>query len=182
LRQTRLQIAKADIVSLFDSESKRIFTRTEIDAVMQRYRQFWRLAQRTTTLEFIGFLVSTSRLQIVSLDFPDRKEVRYIWDQAPFLEMAVSLRPRSYISHFSAAKAHGLTDQIPKTIYINHEQHGRSDPDADLRQTAIDAAFARPQRLSNRVALLGDYRICILSGQNTGNAGVVREKVPDIYT
>jgi predicted transcriptional regulator of viral defense system len=79
-------------------------------------------------------------------------------------------------------KAHGLTANVPKTIYINTEQSGRSDPDSTLLQSRIDAAFARPQRLSNRVASLGDYRVCILSGQNTGYAGVLKERVPDVYS
>lgn len=182
MRLSRIQIAKQDILSHFEESQKRIFRRSDLDAILQGNRNFWRLAQRTTTNEFIDFLIKNGRLRGVEFPFPSRRNTRYTWGTVPFLEIATSLRRGAYISHFSAARAHGLSDQVPKTIYVNDEQNNSSDPDAVLRQSRIDAAFSRPQRVSSNVAEIGDYRICLLRGQNTNDLGVVTLEVPDVYT
>lgn len=179
---SRIQIAKADIVEFFSARPTRVYTLTDIDHILNQQRSFWRLAQRMTKSEFIRFLIKTGKLHEIDTHFPSRTDIRYIWNEAPILELAQSLRPRSYISHYAAVKAHGLTDQVPKTIYINSEQQLRSDPDALLDPSRVKAAFSRPQRLSAEIADMEDYRVCVLHGQNTGNAGVVTQEVPDIYT
>lgn len=182
MRQSRIQIARSDIILKFDTSEQRIFTRSDLDRILQTHRQFWRLATRTTTNDFIAYLQKSSKLREIALEFPSRTDIRYVWDEAPTLEVVASLRPRSYISHFTALKCHGLTQQVPKTIYVNSEQQGRSNPESRLDQTRIRLAFSRPQRASGNIAFLGDYRICLLSGQNTGEAGVVTQTVTDIAT
>ena len=182
MRQTRIQIAKSDIVAYFNAQRPRIFTKIALEQILNEQRSFWRLAQRTTTQEFIDYLVKTSNLSEIAFNFPARIDLRYVWNNAPLLEVVASLRPNAYVCHYTAMKAHGLTDQVPKSIYLNHEQAGRSATGTQLRQTAIDSAFARPQRTSNNVAPFGEYRVCLLSGQNTGNAGVTKQDVPDVYS
>ena len=47
--------------------------------------------------------------------------------------MALSLRPRSYLSHASALVLQGLTEQIPGTIYVNQEQSAKASAAEPLR-------------------------------------------------
>ena len=88
--------------------------------------------------------------------------------------MALSVRPRSYLSHGTAISLHSLTDQVPKTIYVNQEQSPKPLPSGELTQSAIDRAFSNQQRRSGYVLEYEQWRIVLLSGKNTGNLGVVK--------
>jgi predicted transcriptional regulator of viral defense system len=84
------------------------------------------------------------------------------------------------LSHFTAVQLNGLTEQLPKTVYLNHEQALASNSTGSLTQKAIDAAFKRRVRTSRNIAETDDFRVCILAGKNTGNLGVVEEQRPDL--
>ena len=73
-------------------------------------------------------------------------------------------------------KIHGLTEQTPKTFYVNEEQRLASWLAGKLTQKTIDAAFRRPVRATRRVAETDDYRVIFLNGKNTANLGVVEEE------
>lgn len=88
---------------------------------------------------------------------------------------AISLRGNAYLSHSSAVHLLGLTQQQPKTIYVNKEQSKKPPPEGELSQEAIDRAFSRPQRRSNYVFRVEDTQIVLLSGKATGNAGVIAD-------
>lgn len=68
---------------------------------------------------------------------------------------------------------HGLTEQIPKTIYINFEQESKPRSKGKLVQGNIDFAFKCATRLSNNIAKNRGYRIRLLNGMQTENAGVI---------
>lgn len=85
---------------------------------------------------------------------------------------AVSLREKTYLTHASALNILGLTQQIPKTIYVNKEQSIKKHSTEPLTQESIDRAFANQQRKSNYIFKIGGYNIILLSGKATNNAGV----------
>jgi predicted transcriptional regulator of viral defense system len=89
---------------------------------------------------------------------------------------ALSIRRGSYLSHASAVHLLGLTEQQPRTIYVNKEQTAKPRPDGHLTQEAIDRAFSRPQRSSNYVFRLKNAQAVLLSGKATGNAGVITDQ------
>lgn len=175
MNKSRLQIAKQDIVAFFDNEMPRVLKLTDIATALSSQRRFWRLAQRTTTREFLEFLLNT-KLQRHEFPFPYRPETRFTWGDVPLLEVLLTLKKGAYFSHYTAVRMHGLTEQLPKTIYLNHEQ--RLGPQkGNLEQARIDAAFKRPQRVSQNFIEFGETRICLINGMNTGEAGVVKEPV-----
>jgi len=57
MKNTRIQIAKPDIIKHFDEEMPRVLNQKDIAAALSKQRAFWRLAQRTNTQNFIQFLV-----------------------------------------------------------------------------------------------------------------------------
>lgn len=179
MSKTRIQIAKPDIVSFFDDHPNQIFGYKELAAILSHERDFWRLAQRTNTQEFIKFLVDKSKLKRLVFPFPDRSETRYVWGERPLLEILLTLKKDSYFSHYTAVRMHGLTEQVPKTIYLNHEQRPKSeDPDRPhLEQDQIAAAFSRQPRMSQNAIDFDDFRICMISGMHTNQLGVVNEDV-----
>jgi hypothetical protein len=176
---SRIEIAKNDIVGLFDESSKRVYTKTDLASILQQNRGFWRLTQSTRADHFIDFLIEKSRLREVSLTsvgYPGF--VRYAWGEVSAYQVALSVKPRSYLSHGTAISLHGLTDQIPKTIYVNQEQSPKPVPKGELTQSAINRAFSNQQRRSAYVLGYEQWRIVLLNGKSTGNLGVVKVAGP----
>jgi hypothetical protein len=179
MAKTRLAIAQEDIVALFDSLPTSVLKHSEVSRLMQANRQFWRLAKSTTCPKFIEFLVGRGKMRAVRLEFPSRPEVRYIWGSASLNEVLLSLRPESFFSHYTAMALHELTDQIPKTVYVNSEQCRKVARESSLQQGRIAAAFARAPRVSNNSCLYEGQRIYLLNGKHTGNLGVINSVGPD---
>jgi predicted transcriptional regulator of viral defense system len=171
--KTRIEIAKADIIKVFDKNKITIYKRADIQKIMTDNREFWRLAQSTTLNQFIGFLLEKTKLKQVKLEFPIRQETRYTWGDFSIYELVCGLKPKSYLSHYTAVVLHELTEQIPKTIYLNLEQPPKYRGKVKLEQSQIDSNFKRPVKQTNYIATYKDMRICILNGMHTDNLGAV---------
>jgi predicted transcriptional regulator of viral defense system len=92
------------------------------------------------------------------------------------LEVLLTLKQRAYFSHYTAMRLHDLTEQLPGTIYLNHEQ--RPQPKSThLEQGSIDSAFKRRARESQNAIEFGDIRICITNGMHTNQLGVIEERL-----
>ncbi len=170
---SRFQIAKKDIISAFANSLKSIFAYSDISRALAENREFWRLPASLTTLGFIRQLTDHTKLNKFELEFPSKKLIRYAWKDIDVYGLAQSLEKDSYFTHYTAIYLHNLTEQIPKTVYVNTEQPKKSATDSRLTQIAIDKAFKNPQRVTNTIAKFNDYRICLLNGKNTNRLGVV---------
>ncbi len=95
---------------------------------------------------------------------------------------AISLRGDAYLSHGSAVHLLGLTQQQPKTIYVNKEQSQKPQPEGTLTQESIDRAFSSPQRRSKYIFRIGGYSIVLISGKATGREGVTVNKMTGLPT
>ena len=185
MNKARLEIAKSDIELYFKNNPTKILKRKQIGRILAQNRDFWRLAQSTTLNEFIGFLVGNTMLRRINFDFPSRREIRYSWGESSEYELALSIKPDSYLTHSTAMFLNGITDQIPKTIYVNYEQPKKKNRDKELKQSNIDIAFGRKARISSNIAIYEEKRICLLNGMFTGKLGVVEIKTEPygrIYT
>jgi len=107
--------------------------------------------------------------EIIACPNYQKEETRYLWGQPSVFDVALSLRPRSYLSHGSAVFLHGLNDQIPKTVFVNQEQSQKeSPPKSSLSQESLDRAFASDrQRRSRMIYEYGEAKITILNGKHT---------------
>lgn len=175
-RLTRFSIAKNDILKFFDSNEKRVYTETDLANVFYENREFWRLAKTMPLHAFSDNLLASTHLKQVEIQFPTFKTVRYVYgdDVTVINSLALSIRKNAYLSHYSAMRLHGLTEQIPKTVYITHEQSPKpiSVP-GTLTQEAIDKAFSKEQRVSHNVAIYEGITITLLNGKHTNRLGVV---------
>jgi hypothetical protein len=173
-RPSRLTIAKKDILALFDESRQRVYSDAELARILTEHRGFWRLTERTTVGPFIAFLKQQEKLNAHTFHSAkyDRKVTRYSWGDASVYELAQSIYPRGYLSHATAVALHGLTDLIPKTLYLNVEQSPKPPPRGSLTQRGIEQAFARRQRQSNMTYDYDDWSVTILNGKNTGAYGV----------
>ena len=178
MNRSRLQIAKSDILAFFAGQPRKVFKLREVSAFLSTERGGWRLAQSTTVEAFIKFLLKSGELKKHTFKFPNRPETLYAWGDVPLLEMLQHLKAKSYFSHYTAMRLHGLTEQVPKTVYISHERSGMSAANASvLDQAAIDDAFHRPARISNNAVEFGDQRIVLLNSAFTGLEGVIPHPV-----
>lgn len=173
MRISRLKIAKSDIKNCFENLNSNVLTRAKIDRILLENRKFWRVSASTTVQKFVEFLLKETKLKIVKFKFPTRAIDRYIWGDASTFEIVESLKPESYFTHYTAMYLHELTEQIPKTIYINYEQIPKPKGAGSLIQQRIDSAFKRPWRTTNNISSYKGYKICLLNGMFTGKLGVI---------
>ncbi len=176
--KTRLGIAKSDIVKLFEGSDHRVYSRRHIEKIISENREFWRLAQATTTGKFIEFLLAYTDMKEARFEFPRRTEIRYAWGDVPTYEVVQALKETGYFTHYTAIHLHDLTDQIPKTVYLNFEQKLRGGG-GQLAQASVDRAFKSKCRVSNQIATYRDSNVCLLNGMNTGQLGMTEMETRD---
>ena len=177
MNKSRIEIAKRDIVKCFESQPTHLFKRSHIEVILRENRDTWRLTQAITVNRFLDFLQENTKLKAVKISFPARTEIRYLWgEDVSNDQIALSLRPESYLTHYTAMFIHGLTEQIPKTIYLNFEQPLKARPETNLEQKNIDWAFKQKPRTTQNIASYEDYRYCLLNGMHTGRLGVIDTK------
>jgi predicted transcriptional regulator of viral defense system len=173
-RPTRLTIAKKDIFSLFEGSSQKVYSQTELAKILNENRLFWRLSAHTTARDFIAFLEKQGNLEANTFQAAKyhRKIIRYSWGNVSIYQLAQSLQSRGYLSHATAVALHGLTDLIPKTLYLNVEQSAKPSYPGSLTQQGINQAFSRKQRQSNMTYDHDGWSITIINGKNTAALGV----------
>jgi predicted transcriptional regulator of viral defense system len=173
-RPTRLTIAKKDIFALFDQASQKVYSQAQLARILAEQRAGWRLVERTTARDFIAFLERQGKLKANAFraEKYGRETTRYSWGDVSIYELAQSIQPRGFLSHSTAVALHGLTDLIPKTLYLNVEQSPKPTPSGSLTQHGIDLAFSRKQRQSNMTYDHGDWSVTIINGKNTDALGI----------
>ncbi len=172
---TRIQIAKPDIIKAFEA-LPHVLRPADVARVLQTNRTFWRLAQSTSFKSFTEFLCEKTAMKQVQLPFPQRPITGYVWGDVPLLEVVLELVYNSHLSHYTAVRIHGLTEQVPKTVFVSHEKKSNSSVYSTHKdlfdQSAIDAAFQRPPRASNNEVTLDDVRIVLLQNAYHANLGI----------
>lgn len=176
-RRSRLHGASQNIIQLFDCLPISVFSRSSLATILQENRDEWRLAKQTNIAEFIRFLLQHGPMNeehLVPENHPKMPMiVRYVWRNASPFHLGATIKAGAYLSHGSAVYLHGLTDQIPKIVYVNSEQSPKPQSSRTaLRQDAIDRAFAGKQRQSTMFYAHGSNRFVLLSGKHSGRLGV----------
>ena len=173
--RSRLQIAKSDILAYFEALPP-VIRHKQMMGFLAKERAGWRLAQRTTIRDFIVFLKKQGKLKEHKFAFPHQPETLYVWGEIPMMELLLHLKPRSYYSHYTAMRLHGLTEQVPKVLYLSHERSSDTQWGTSLTQSAIDEAFQRPARISNNTADFNNLQVLLINSANTGELGVLNHE------
>jgi predicted transcriptional regulator of viral defense system len=174
VRPTRLTVAKNDILAALESAPQRVFSPAQLAGILSENREFWRLPQRTTVVDFIGFLEKQGKLKeaVFKSKNYDREIARYSWGEASIYEFAQSLMSKGYLSHGTAVALHGLNDLLPTSVYVNVEQSVKPVPKGGLTQHGIDLAFSRAQRQSNMTYEFEKWSVTVINGKHTSALGV----------
>ena len=167
-----LRTAKPRIEETLDVLGPHALKRRDLTDLFAQNRRSWGLPRELSFRRFLEFLLTQSKLQEVELQSEHyRSEFRYTWGKPSSYALALSLRNNSYLTHGTAVFLHGLNDQIPKRIYVNHEQSPKPQG-GKLTQEGLDRAFAGRQRQSNLSYSYEDYQIVIVNGKFTNRLEV----------
>lgn len=161
------------LATIIEDTGRKIFTYRSLCSVLKEHKEDWKSPQTRSLDAAIKAACRTGRITMAELKFPSRPETRYAVGQVSPYSLALSLAQAAYLTHFSAIQAHGWTEQMPRTVYVNVEQSPKPRNRNPLTQEAIDQAFRRAPRKTKRIAEYNDRQIVVLSGMHTGRAGVV---------
>jgi hypothetical protein len=175
-RPSRLHAAQGQIVSFFEGLPRKAFTAQDLVRIFVQRKDEWRLAVNTTMDAFLRFMLENTPMREALITPADRPShgtaLRYVWDGASVYAVASTIERGAYLSHGTAVLLHGLTDQLPHTIYVNREQTSTGWSSGDLTQKGIDQAFSHKPRTSNSLFTYEQSQIVLLHGKNTGRLEV----------
>lgn len=172
-KQSRIVTAGPAIFELFERLSQKVFTGTELARILEQRRSQWQIPAYVNVNGFIRFLKEHGQLRLIELKASMGASLtRFAWGQASPLSIGVSLRRGAYISHGTAVYVHGLTQQLPRVIYVNKEQSEKPRGAMPLTQESIDRAFARPQRKSALSYSWDELSFVLISGKQSGRLEV----------
>lgn len=155
-----------------ESSEKTIYTRKELGQLLRDQGPALEIPRSTTTSRLIDVMAREGYLKELEMRREGSRSnrgaiKRYAWGNASPYRIALSLRKGSYLSHSTAMFLHALTDQIPKTLYVNKEQSTKPKSSTGLSQPAIDRAFKSSPRVSKNIFTSDGYRYVLLSGKQT---------------
>jgi hypothetical protein len=112
------------IAACFDTLGMRIYSQKGIEEILASNWDLWQLPLSMRMPGFLDHLIKNSELKKVVLKSPnyDKEYVRYAWREISVYQLSLSIRPRSYLSHYSAMYLNNLTEVASRTIYVNSEQ------------------------------------------------------------
>jgi len=157
-----------------DTLAEHVLTAAQLRSTCEWVRRSGRLPASHSFRRFVSELVQAHLIAPARLEFaaPYSTVIRYTHGDSTLLQVVASVRATGYFSHYTALYLHQLTEQSPRTVYFNVEQSPKPAPAAAPTQATIAAAFKGRQRTTRCVAEFRGHRVHILSGKNSGNAGV----------
>ena len=174
-RSRELTKWQLDLIRVFDSSRQRAFSYTDLARIVAD--RHLGIPAGMSVRRVMTFLATQGKLREVQFtpELPDTYGPikRYVWgDTSPYAR-GLALRRNAYLSHASAVFLHGLTNEIPKTIYVNREQSAKPSTESTrLTQESIDRAFKNKPRTSRYIFVESDHRYVLLSGKATGRLEV----------
>jgi hypothetical protein len=161
------QLVTREIDAHFASAPTRVYSPRAIASALKAHRRQWPVPEDLGSEELLDLFLTQTPLRRVVLRsdrYPD--VVRYVWGNATPFEVALSVKARAYLSHGTALFLHALTEDLPRTLYVNAEQSPKPQGDS-LTQPGLDSAFRRAQRTSSYVLELDGLRVTLLNGKFT---------------
>jgi predicted transcriptional regulator of viral defense system len=157
-----------------DVSSKRVYSPMDLNILIAQLHAEHPFPRSTSERKFQQLLIDTGILKEIALGATYPLEAkRYHRDSFSPYELALSIKPGSYLSHGTAAYFHTLTECEPKTIYVNKEQSLKNSK-GTLTQAGIERAFSNKQRHSGFIITHNHTTITLLSGKHSDRLGVIK--------
>jgi predicted transcriptional regulator of viral defense system len=165
------------LITAIKKSNQHVFSYKDLLQIVKEERYTWLLPVKIPLKYLVDLVLSSNFLKKIECIPYGIPVINYLYENPSPLELAVSIKPKSYFSHFTAMYINNLTDQISKKIYINYEQKKKNYPkDNQLKQENIDFVFSGKPRLcgEHRILKYNDYQIIPLNGMNTEKLGVIQ--------
>ncbi len=167
-RISSLESNLAEIETYFTELPQKVFNNPELLKEFTTNKDIWSLPMSVSFENFVKFLLANSQLKKNELHCENYQNIfRYSWGEPSIFALALSIKSRSFLTHGSAMFIHKMTDESPKTVYVNYEQSPKPQF-GNLSQDGIHRAFAKKQRQTNLVYTFEDKSIVVINGKNTG--------------
>ena len=177
MRVAALEKAKPIIEAYFDQSPKKSYTAKALEIVLNKHRDFWGIPAGKTAENFINFLKEKSHLtlSVVYREDNNASIPLYTWRTTDHYTVLAGLKNHAYYTHYTAMSLNGLTEQVPKTVYLNFERSlaSQTQQRTALQQANVDKAFASEQRKSGEQFRFNQFAIVLLNGQFADRLGVV---------
>ena len=173
-RINRVREAREAIAAALDATERRVFSPQDLTRLFRENREEWWILSTVNSRDFTEYVQQELGLKKIVLrgKTHTQKFSRYLWGEPRPVEVAASMRVNCYLCHSSAMFVHGLTDQLPRVLYVNYEQSEKPKPSGGLTQEGLDRAFRGRQRESTFAFDYDGYKIILLSGKHTNNLEV----------
>lgn len=169
------------IISAIDKETSLtnqfIYNKESFQKILRKHYKTWGLPKIIKLKNIIQSLINENVLTVLAFKPYGYLITKYIWREPNRLDLASSFKLQTYFTHFTAMYLNNLTDQLPKTVYVNYEQVKKfSNNKNELDQKNIDLAFSKKPRIcgDHRVIKHGNYSIMPLNGMKTNYLGVIQ--------
>lgn len=179
-RKSKFYHANHKIESFFKISEKRLFTMEDLSNILIEKQSEWQFSARYSVTHFIDDLKKSTFIKylLIELKNEDGYKIstveRFAKEPYSILEVALSLKSNGYLSHYSAMFLNGLTEQIPKTIFVTHELSPKTTNNPNLIQENIDKAFSKPQREPSQYYEFEGYKVFLLNGKHSKKSGVIK--------
>jgi len=150
----RFRLAIPEIASFFRSDSRMAYDRKDLEIILDSQRKNWMMRSDFSVSAFIDDLVVSRIIKKRVFTFLQHTYLVYTkYGKVDVYELVAKASEKGYYSHLSAVYFHGLTDQVPKDIYLSIAQpRMRFVERSKLSQSTIDDSFTKDTRLTNAFA------------------------------
>ena len=178
-RKKKIEKAKIEIVNYFESRDH-IYSSKELYTIFDTNRYSWELAQHMGYTDFIETLLDWKTLKKHTLEFENfssnpKRELysKYSTDERLVMQKRY---PNAYFAYYTALAYHNLTEQLPKTVYLCKEVSRHSGGIIESQQ-AIDQAFKKSPRISNRKIIRPNATYMYSESNYSENSGIIRREI-----
>lgn len=181
MRKESFEAALPSIKEYFSQINEKAFTTHDLSIIFENKRFDWKIAAYRNSKHFLKFLVENNILNSTKLKHQVSGSIKTILSKqnGNFYDIALTIKKDGYLSNYTAMAIHGLTLQIPKSIYISFlksDDRVAQKTIGKLSQDSIDKAFSKKQRQTSEIykSEKENYRIYLIQKNFTlDNVGVI---------
>jgi len=166
-----------EIEKSLDSSIIKAFTVQKFQLFLNKNRIEWSIPESYNTKKIIDYLKKNAPLKkFTYYDDANISHDIFAWKTDDTYSIIQGLKSNSYFAFYSALFHHQLTEQIPKTLYINFERKGQNNlnnPKPKLIQKSIDNAFSKNQRKTSLIYKFEGNKLMFINGKNVNRIGVI---------
>jgi hypothetical protein len=163
-----------EILKVLSGYESPVLRYSDFRDLIEQHRKQLKIPSQLTPRELLNLLLQENQIEELNLDFPFRPETRYVTRPIPTLEKLQCIYPDAYFSHQTAAIINKLSHEHLEQVYLNKEQKGKEQKDAELSQERIDYAFRNKPRITSNKTKCDASTVYLLHGKNTKQAGVIQ--------